>query len=90
MNTTSVAYIAGLNFYWRKHVKVSVDAGAQHHRGPNGLSAVVLIETTLGFENQGSDTTGQRGPHTGAANSSRDRLRAGISTRRLSIQVILT
>jgi hypothetical protein len=49
INTTSVAYIAGLNFYWRKHVKLSANAGAQHLGRPNGLSGVFLMETTVGF-----------------------------------------
>jgi len=48
-NATSIAYIAGLNFYWRKHVKVGANAGAQHDQGPKRLGGVFLIETTLGF-----------------------------------------
>jgi phosphate-selective porin OprO/OprP len=49
MNTTSVAYLGGLNFYWGKHVKVGVNAGTQHDQGPKGFSSLVLVQTMLGF-----------------------------------------
>jgi hypothetical protein len=48
-NTTSIAYIAGLNFYWGKHVKVSVNSGAQHDQGPKGFSSVFLAQIMLNF-----------------------------------------
>jgi phosphate-selective porin OprO and OprP len=48
-NTTSIAYLAGLNFYWGKHVKVGANAGAQHDQGPKGFSSLFLAQTMLGF-----------------------------------------
>jgi phosphate-selective porin OprO/OprP len=48
-NTTSIAYLAGLNFYWGKHVKVGANAGAQHDQGPRGTSSLFLAQTMLGF-----------------------------------------
>jgi len=48
-NATSVVYLAGLNFYWRKHLKVSANAGAQHDQGKSGLSSVFLAQTMLSF-----------------------------------------
>jgi phosphate-selective porin OprO/OprP len=48
-NSTSVAYLAGLNFYWTRHVKVSANAGAQHDQGPRGLSSLFLAQTMLSF-----------------------------------------
>jgi hypothetical protein len=48
-NTTSVAYMAGLNFYWGTHVKVGMNTGAQHDQGPKGFSSLILVQTTLGF-----------------------------------------
>ena len=48
-NTTSVVYVAGLNFYWRKYVKVGVNTGAQHDQGPRGFSGAFLAQTTLSF-----------------------------------------
>jgi phosphate-selective porin len=48
-NTTSVAYEAGLNFYWDKHVKVGANTGAQHDQGPKGLSSVFLAQVMLMF-----------------------------------------
>jgi hypothetical protein len=48
-NTTSIAYIAGLNFYGGKHVKVGADAGVQHDQGANGFSSVFLAQIMLGF-----------------------------------------
>ena len=48
-NTTSIAYIAGLNFYWGKHLKVGANTGAQHDQGPKGFSSVFLAQTMLVF-----------------------------------------
>ena len=48
-NTTSIAYLAGLNFYWGKHVKIGANAGAQHDQGPRGTSSLFLAQTMLGF-----------------------------------------
>jgi hypothetical protein len=48
-NTTSIAYLAGVNFYWGKHVKVGVNAGAQHDQGPKGISSLFFAQTMLGF-----------------------------------------
>jgi phosphate-selective porin OprO and OprP len=48
-NTTSIAYLAGLNFYWGKHVKVGANAGAQHDQGPRGYSSLFLAQTMLMF-----------------------------------------
>lgn len=48
-NSTSIIYLAGLNFYWGKHVKVGVNGGARHDQGPKGVSSVFLAQTMLGF-----------------------------------------
>jgi phosphate-selective porin OprO and OprP len=48
-NTTSIVYLAGLNFYWDKHVKIGVNGGARHDQGPKGVSSVFLAQTMLGF-----------------------------------------
>ncbi len=48
-NTTSIAYLAGLNSYWGKHVKVGVNTGAQHDQGPRGFSSLFLAQTMVGF-----------------------------------------
>ena len=50
-NTTSIAYVAGLNFYWGKRmkVKVSANAGAQHDQGPKDFSSIFLAQTVLSF-----------------------------------------
>lgn len=48
-NTTSIAYVAGLNFYWGKHLKVGANTGAQHSQGPKGYSSVFLAQTMLMF-----------------------------------------
>jgi phosphate-selective porin OprO/OprP len=48
-NTTSIAYMAGLNFYWGKHVKVGANTGAQHDQGPRGFSSLFLAQTMLSF-----------------------------------------
>jgi hypothetical protein len=48
-NTTSVAYMAGVNFYWRKYVKIGANAGAQHSQGRQGLSSLFLAQTILSF-----------------------------------------
>jgi hypothetical protein len=50
-DTTSVAYLAGLNFYWgnRVKLKVSANAGAQRDQGPKGTSSLFLAQTMIGF-----------------------------------------
>jgi len=48
-NTTSLAYMAGLNFYWGKHLKVGANTGAQHDQGPRGFSSLFLAQTMLMF-----------------------------------------
>jgi phosphate-selective porin len=48
-NSTSTAYLAGLNFYWGKYVKVGANVGAQHDQGPRGTSSLFLAQTTLSF-----------------------------------------
>jgi phosphate-selective porin OprO/OprP len=48
-NTTSILYLAGLNFYWGKHVKVGVNGGARYDQGPKRVSSVFLAQTMLGF-----------------------------------------
>jgi phosphate-selective porin OprO/OprP len=48
-NTTSIAYLGGLNFYWGKHVKIGANAGAQHDQGPKGTSSLFLAQTMLSF-----------------------------------------
>ncbi len=48
-NTTSIAYLAGLNFHWGKHLKVGANTGAQHDQGPKGFSSLFLAQTMLMF-----------------------------------------
>ena len=48
-NTTSIAYLAGLNFNWGKHVKVGANAGAQHDQGSRGISSLFLAQAVFGF-----------------------------------------
>src|SRR5205823_5231454 len=48
-NTTSIAYMAGLNFYWGRHVKIGANGGAQHDQGPNGFSSLFLAQVMLSF-----------------------------------------
>ena len=48
-NTTSIAYIAGLNFYYGKHLKTGVNTGAQHDQAPRGFSSVFLAQVMLMF-----------------------------------------
>ena len=48
-NSTSTAYMAGLNFFWGKHVKVGANTGAQHDQGPRGFSSLFLAQTMLMF-----------------------------------------
>lgn len=48
-NATSIAYMAGLNFHWGKHVKVGGNTGAQHDQGPKGFSSLFLAQTMLSF-----------------------------------------
>jgi len=49
VNSTSVAYLAGLNFYWRKYVKVGANAGTQHDQGPKGFSPLFLAQIMLSY-----------------------------------------
>lgn len=49
VNSTSIAYIAGLNFYLGKHLKVGANAGAQHDQGPKAFSSVFFAQTMLAF-----------------------------------------
>jgi phosphate-selective porin OprO and OprP len=48
-NTSSVAYLVGLNFHWSKHLKISVNTGAQQDQGPKGISSIFLAQTMFGF-----------------------------------------
>jgi phosphate-selective porin len=48
-NTTSIAYIAGANYYWSKYVKVGFNAGAQHDQGPRAFSPVTLAQVMLSY-----------------------------------------
>ena len=48
-NTRSVAYLAGLNFYWGRHLKVGINTGAQVDQGPKGVSSLFLAQTMLSF-----------------------------------------
>jgi phosphate-selective porin OprO/OprP len=48
-DTTSVAYAAGLNYYFGKHLKVGANTGAQHDQGPKGFSSLFLAQIMLMF-----------------------------------------
>ena len=48
-NTTSIAYLAGVNFYLGKHVKIGSNAGLQHDQGPKGFSSLFLAQTMFSF-----------------------------------------
>jgi len=48
-NTTSIAYIAGANYYLLKHVKIGLDQGSQHDQGPKGWSSVSFAQIMLFF-----------------------------------------
>ncbi len=48
-NTSSVAYLAGLNFYWGRHLKIGANAGAQVDQGARGASSLFLAQTMLSF-----------------------------------------
>jgi hypothetical protein len=48
-NTTSIAYIAGANYFLGKHVKIGSNAGAQHDQGPKNFSSVFLAQVMLSF-----------------------------------------
>jgi phosphate-selective porin len=48
-NTTSIAYMAGLNFFYGKHLKLGANTGAQHDQGPRGFSSLLLAQTMLLF-----------------------------------------
>jgi hypothetical protein len=43
-DTRSIAYVAGGNVYVLKHVKLGLDAGAQHDPGAKGWSSVVFAQ----------------------------------------------
>ena len=43
-DTRSIAYVAGGNVYLLKHVKIGLDAGAQHDPGSKGWSSVVFAQ----------------------------------------------
>lgn len=45
--TTSVAYMAGLNYRWRKYVKLGVNSGALS--STKGVSSLFLAQLILGF-----------------------------------------
>ena len=48
-NTTSIAYIAGANYFLGKHVKIGSNAGAQHDQGPKSFSSVFLAQIMFSF-----------------------------------------
>jgi hypothetical protein len=48
-NTTSIAYIAGVNYFLGKHAKIGSNAGAQHDQGPKSFSSVFLAQVMLSF-----------------------------------------
>ena len=52
-NTTSIAYIAGANHYLWNHVKIGLDAGAQHDPGtetrPMTWSSVFFAQVMIFF-----------------------------------------
>jgi phosphate-selective porin len=49
VNSTSVIYEAGVNYYYGKHLKLQANAGARHDQGPAGFSSVFLAQTQLAF-----------------------------------------
>jgi phosphate-selective porin OprO and OprP len=49
VNTTSIAYLTGLNFNWGKHLKVGANTGAQRDQRPKGISSLFLAQTMLSF-----------------------------------------
>jgi Phosphate-selective porin O and P len=48
-NATSVAYIAGANYFLWNHVKTGWNIGAQVDPGPSGISSVMLAQIALYF-----------------------------------------
>jgi hypothetical protein len=48
-NATSVAYIAGANYFLWNHVKTGYNIGAQVDPGPTGLSSVMVAQIALYF-----------------------------------------
>ena len=48
-NASSVAYIAGLNYFLGKHAKIGANTGAQVDQGSTGLSGVFLAQVMLFF-----------------------------------------
>jgi hypothetical protein len=43
-NSSSIAYVAGGNVFIGKHLKIGMDAGAQHDQGPRGWSSVFVAQ----------------------------------------------
>ena len=48
-NSTSIAYLGGVNFYWGKRLKIGVNTGAQRDQGPRGVSSLFLAQVMLSF-----------------------------------------
>ncbi len=48
-NTTSVAYIAGVNYFLLRHAKIGANWGAEHDQGPKDFSSVFLAQIMLSF-----------------------------------------
>jgi hypothetical protein len=48
-NTSSIAYLAGLNFHWGQHLKVGVNTGAQVDEGSKAVTSILLAQTMLSF-----------------------------------------
>jgi phosphate-selective porin OprO and OprP len=46
-NTTSIAYLVGMNLYGAKYLKVGVNTGVQHDQGPRGFSSLFLAQVML-------------------------------------------
>ncbi|HLI83729.1 MAG TPA: porin [Bryobacteraceae bacterium] len=46
-NATSIAYLAGMNYYWGRYLKVGFNAGAQHDQRPGGFSSVTLAQVMV-------------------------------------------
>lgn len=47
-NTTSTAYLAGVNFYWSKYLKVGANSGAQYDQG-RSFTSLFLAQVMLMF-----------------------------------------
>jgi phosphate-selective porin OprO/OprP len=48
-NTTSIAYLTGVNFRCGKHFKIGANAGAQYDQKSNNFASLFLAQTMLGF-----------------------------------------